>query len=590
MNDEEISYWERSKIPPKYSTKTGTDKKNMLRSFMSFMATRTNKVILESKIIEIIQDYFGKLLPDVNITKYLYTQNDDLYEFYKQQFSIVRQNIFNQIKQEVENIFNSATKIWGVNFSKFLDERYPEIILTSQEKQKLFDIYKNAYDNILVEDKILDGKFGTDGYNTKKLRSLLQLFKLSDFAKYQNLTVEDQERLYEIYKNKYYELHKDEAERKQKIINKANEKVFDEFLNDVEAKRVLKKDVLSFINSDYPVAAQFIDEIYRHYNTQIEKRKKKTNRPPPPPTQNKEILKYPFQTEKKQIEFHKNNKDIPIVNKIPDRKAKPLKMIYSRPEFAPDPYSWEIDHLVFSQDSTRYLFIININTRYLYVMKVPDKSGLATISAIRKFINMEQDNFNHPVKNIKGDGDKGFGMLKQEFPDINCYFQNSAFTYHNKIIDSVMKTLRDALGPNTNNYWNGYHDDTIQQLTNYYNNTWHRIIKMTPLEMHTDIDLEWKYIRCKMEELNDVKKRQIDAGYHNYKPGDKLMVHLELGKTDKGFEKRRRTFDKVATFIRYQNGNCYVKLKEPISGKFNIEIPIYYTERIYGVYQDTFNL
>ena len=185
--------------------------------------------------------------------------------------------------------------------------------------------------------------------------------------------------------------------------------------------------------------------------------------------------------------------------------------------------------------------------------------------------------------------DTGFKSIVEAFPNINFYFQSSKFTYHNKIVDSVIRTLRNALFnfdvDNPNKYWNGKHDEIIQQLVEYYNHTWHRMIKMTPHEMHVDIDKEWKYIRAQIERLGDAKKKQKDAGLFNYKPGDRLLIHLDYGKlnplTTREF-RRRRNFDRFAKFVRYQNGNCLVQLEKPIKVDKTVfevvEIPIYFTK------------
>ena len=140
------------------------------------------------------------------------------------------------------------------------------------------------------------------------------------------------------------------------------------------------------------------------------------------------------------------------------------------------------------------MFCLNINTRYLYVIPVQNKSFQETRRAINTLITNEENNFKHPVKNIRGDGDKGFEALKTIYPNINFYFTSSPFTYHNKLIDAVMRTLRNAL--NNDSLWDGYHDDIIQQLVFYYNNTTHRATKLKPIEMHVDIEKEWKYYFC----------------------------------------------------------------------------------------------
>ncbi|KAI5485454.1 hypothetical protein TVAGG3_0925670 [Trichomonas vaginalis G3] len=139
-----------------------------------------------------------------------------------------------------------------------------------------------------------------------------------------------------------------------------------------------------------------------------------------------------------------------------------------------------------------------------------------------------------------------------------------------------MRTLRDALGVNGQIYWDGNHDSIIQQLVYYYNNTWHRTINMKPVKMKNDISKEWEYIRKQMERLNDVKREQINSGLMNFKQGDKVLIHLDYGKTDKSMTKRRRRFDTIAEFVRYINGNALVEVDNKL-----IEIPIYFITPLY---------
>ncbi|KAI5526552.1 hypothetical protein TVAGG3_0281130 [Trichomonas vaginalis G3] len=139
-----------------------------------------------------------------------------------------------------------------------------------------------------------------------------------------------------------------------------------------------------------------------------------------------------------------------------------------------------------------------------------------------------------------------------------------------------MRTLRDVLGVNGQIYWDGNHDSIIQQLVYYYNNTWHRTINMKPVEMKNDISKEWEYIRKQMERLNDVKREQINSGLMNFKQGNKVLIHLDYGKTDKLMTKRRRRFDTIAEFVRYINGNALVEVNNKL-----IEIPIYFITPLY---------
>ena len=81
----------------------------------------------------------------------------------------------------------------------------------------------------------------------------------------------------------------------------------------------------------------------------------------------------------------------------------------------------------------------------------------------------------------------------------------------------------------------------------------------------------------------------MNKGLLNYKPGDKLRLHLEYAKTNESFTKRRRQFDRTGTFIEYINGNCKVKLDKPLVSStgakiFVVEVPVYYTLRFLKKY------
>ena len=285
-------------------------------------------------------------------------------------------------------------------------------------------------------------------------------------------------------------------------------------------------------------------------------------------------MKYPFRSKMKDFREMKEKgmitSDVKFTDEKPEPMPKKLKKEFSRPSFSPHPYAWEIDHLQW-KNQNRYLIAININTRYLYAILVQNKSAQETRLALDHLIREEHDRFGHPVKSIRGDGDKGFEMVQAYYPGINFYFSSSKYTYHNKIVDAAIRTLRN--GMNNDDMWDGKHDDLVQQLVYFYNFTTHRGTKMKPIDMHNDLDAEWRYIRQKTEELNDVKARQQANRFFNYKPKDVLKVHLDYSKSPERFSKRRRQFDKEVQFVGYVNGNCKVRDE---NGK-EFEIPIYFT-------------
>ncbi|KAI5499321.1 integrase core domain containing protein family [Trichomonas vaginalis G3] len=483
------------------------------------------------------------------------------------------------------------------------------------------DYYYPYYKNEILKyhDKIISkikDKIKNNEYTKGKTKS--QLKQLKDF-KNKVLTEEDIDELYKLY-NPEPQKPKEQKQKKKKpkttpkekvanvqqlkvqnaqvlqTINEAQALIYDSLVKPYSARLLNEDQLLEFILQHKLEVGKYIKPLYTAYLKQMNRihpelmkggMKSKTSsskikadkikplatpKPPttvPPPSVNPSsfTLLYPFQT-KKQKDF---KKDFKILNKPIDPKIQPLKEKFSRPSFAPYPYSYEIDHLEYSKGNVTYLFAININTRYLYCIPVKGKTEQETRRAIQYLLDHER------VDNIRGDGDKGFqAAMAHYFPQINFYFSSSPYTFHNKIVDAVMRTLRDALGVNGQIYWDGNHDSIIQQLVYYYNNTWHRTINMKPVEMKNDISKEWEYIRKQMERLNDVKREQINSGLMNFKQGDKVLIHLDYGKTDKSMTKRRRRFDTIAEFVRYINGNALVEVDNKL-----IEIPIYFITPLY---------
>ncbi|KAA6383873.1 MAG: hypothetical protein EZS28_020596, partial [Streblomastix strix] len=129
----------------------------------------------------------------------------------------------------------------------------------------------------------------------------------------------------------------------------------------------------------------------------------------------------------------------------PDYQIKPLSKL-NRPYFSPKLGSWEID-LVFSMDeriiraNQIYLFCININTKYLVVFPLRHKLAGQIKNAFQILVK------NYHVTNIRGDGEKGFnGSILKSFCQghkITSFFTDSKFTNHNRVVDSVIRTIRN---------------------------------------------------------------------------------------------------------------------------------------------------
>ncbi|KAA6376909.1 MAG: hypothetical protein EZS28_027563, partial [Streblomastix strix] len=58
-----------------------------------------------------------------------------------------------------------------------------------------------------------------------------------------------------------------------------------------------------------------------------------------------------------------------------------------------------------------------------------------------------------------------------------------------------------------------------------------------------------------MKELADAKELQYKDNLQDLKKGNIITIHLDLKKTAHGFEKQRRQFNEIATFIKFEHGN-----------------------------------
>jgi hypothetical protein len=149
----------------------------------------------------------------------------------------------------------------------------------------------------------------------------------------------------------------------------------------------------------------------------------------------------------------------------------------------------------------------------------------------------------HYISNIRGDGEFRY--------DPRIYSSSSPFDNHNRAVDRVIRTIRDAVGMN-------YHDmrepDRVQSAVQYYNITPHRALYLnrlfTPQEVENDKDLEGLFIRKNKEKLEKIKTHQGLNGLFNYKPGNVLLVHLDFSRTAYKFMKKRRIFNALAIFLR----------------------------------------
>jgi hypothetical protein len=288
-----------------------------------------------------------------------------------------------------------------------------------------------------------------------------------------------------------------------------------------------------------------------------------------------DIIPYPFKSKVKG--YLKKNPDTKV--EVIPSIAPVKKRYYDRPTFSKYRGTWEIDY-VFNLLSPRdedvvHLFCINVNTKYLVVYPVSDKSVRGLLISLNALIA------DHQVHSFKGDGEKGFIKMSPVLNEmgISTDFAPATFTNHTRVVDSVIKTIRNAIG------YRIISEDQLQQIVDYYNNTYHTSIDCTPIEMMMNHEYEDQFIRYCTNKLLKIKQRQEFEGLLSYVNGNILLVHCDLRKTADRDEKRRRFWDRVGSFIKYDHGNAVVRLiGRPVNmGSRDadvIVVPVQYTKLI----------
>jgi hypothetical protein len=292
-----------------------------------------------------------------------------------------------------------------------------------------------------------------------------------------------------------------------------------------------------------------------------------------------------------ELNDNNNNDDDLIVNnyiKLKDYKLPPLHKKYFRPYFSPKYNSWEMDFMVIPYIGKKspfknknlieanekyfyYLFVININTRYLCVFPSFFKDSKIIINSLNNMINNGFE-----INNIRGDKDSAFqnNLIKWlNENSITHYFTPNIYTNRNRIVDRVMRTIRDKfdqLGINKSLL----DVNLMKKIVNNYNHTTHAAFeyKFTPAQVQFNKELETIYTLEKMDKLENIDQSYLKF----YKPGDLLLIHIPYKNIN---YKRRRNFSHLASFIRYDYGNVMCKPIYPTEST-PIVIPIYYTKFI----------
>jgi hypothetical protein len=167
-----------------------------------------------------------------------------------------------------------------------------------------------------------------------------------------------------------------------------------------------------------------------------------------------------------------------------------------------------------------------------------------------------------------------------ESQGITLYLNSSPFLNKNRVVDRVIRTIRDKIDVRSILWLDIEH---MAQLVDDYNHTPHSTLyhMFTPFQVQFTRDLERYFMKENEYKLESINVKQKELGLRDYEVENILLIYLDFLKTGSRFLKKRRNFNKLAKFISYEFGNvkCHVyNIEKHI--KNSITIPIYYTKCI----------
>ncbi|GHU22566.1 hypothetical protein FACS189472_15460 [Alphaproteobacteria bacterium] len=157
-------------------------------------------------------------------------------------------------------------------------------------------------------------------------------------------------------------------------------------------------------------------------------------------------------------------------------------------------------------------------------------------------------------------------------------------TFSYKLMDSVVRTIRNLVGTKVSRFMSA---KVVRDMVDLYNNTVHTAFdnKYTPQEVQDDIELENYFIRRWTARAQVVNKWRTSSGMKDYTAGDIVLVYYP-----RPLQKRRRNFDTLARFIKYENAFKDNAVVEPLDkdkdktirdkNKGRIIIPVFYLQYV----------
>lgn len=223
-----------------------------------------------------------------------------------------------------------------------------------------------------------------------------------------------------------------------------------------------------------------------------------------------------------------------------------------------------------NNDGFKYLLVIDVFSRHLWVQALKSKTAAAMVSALTDMFSVAPTP--RLLRTDKG-GEFVNGTVSKFFKNHNIHHFVTENEPKANYSERVIKTLKSKITKYLSWKQSSRYIDVLRDIVNAYNNTYHSSIKMAPVQVNADNQrglwwmLYWpKKIRPRKRKSSEKTKP------YKYEIGARVRISLLKGKSTREYdEKWSGEIFEISERRRRDGINVY-KIKdyydEPVSGHF----------------------
>ena len=137
-------------------------------------------------------------------------------------------------------------------------------------------------------------------------------------------------------------------------------------------------------------------------------------------------------------------------------------------------------------------------SKYAWVIPIKDKKRTSMFDAFKKIISTELHSKRKPNKKWVDQGSEFYNKSFKDFLKINNIEMYSTYNERKSVVaERFIRTLKNKMFKHMTVISKNIYFDVLDDIVDKYNNTVHKTVKMKPIEVTDDYDVEYNEIANK---------------------------------------------------------------------------------------------